>query len=73
MHRLYYFITAIVAAIAIFIQIFGFSRAGWDLAAKLRTLTFKATMRHDIEWFDEDKNSVSSVPGDGHATVPRAS
>lgn len=57
--RRYYFITAILAGFCIFIQIAAFSRAGWDLSAKLRSKLFAAVARHDIEWFDEEKNSVS--------------
>jgi ABC-type multidrug transport system fused ATPase/permease subunit len=57
--RLWYFITAICAGVAIFIQSYCFSRAGWDMTAKLRSLTFAAVLRHDIEWFDEEKHSVS--------------
>lgn len=59
--RLYYFITAILAGCCIFVQIGSFSRAGWDLSAKLRSRLFAAVSRHDIEWFDEEKNSVSPM------------
>lgn len=62
MIRRYYFITAILAAIAIVTQVTCFSTAGWDLSAKLRSMIFAATIRHDIEWFDEDKHSVSPSP-----------
>ena len=57
--RRYYFITATLASIAIFTQIYCFTRAGWNMTAKLRSMQFAAVMRHDIEWFDEEKNSVS--------------
>ncbi|ORY35855.1 multidrug resistance protein 1 [Naematelia encephala] len=60
----YYFITAVVACIAILVQISGFSGAGWALSAKLRSMSFAATMRHDIEWFDEDKHSTGAVTSD---------
>jgi ATP-binding cassette subfamily B (MDR/TAP) protein 1 len=58
-HRLWFFIIAILAAIAILIQSFCFSRAGISLNAKLRTMAFRSILQHDIEWFDEEKNSVS--------------
>ena len=60
----YYFITAIIAGIAIYVQILGFSRAGWNLSAKLRSKVFAAVARHDIEWFDEEKNSTGAVTAD---------
>jgi len=56
---LWYFVTAILAAGAICLQVNGFSRSGWDLTAKLRKMQFAAVVRHDISWFDEEKNSVS--------------
>lgn len=56
---MWYFITALAAAVVIFFQSAGFSRAGWDLNGVLRKKLFTATLRHDIEWFDEDRNSVS--------------
>ncbi|WWD20569.1 hypothetical protein CI109_105045 [Kwoniella shandongensis] len=58
---LWYFIVAILAAVAIFFQIFSFSRTGWDLNARLRKDVFGAVLRHDIEWFDEDANSTGAV------------
>jgi ATP-binding cassette subfamily B (MDR/TAP) protein 1 len=57
----YYFITAFAAAFVGFVQIFCFARTGWNLTAKLRSLTFAATLKHDIEWFDEEKNSTGAV------------
>jgi ATP-binding cassette subfamily B (MDR/TAP) protein 1 len=39
----------------------GFSRTGWDLTAKLRSQQFSAVLRHDIEWFDDEKNSTGAV------------
>jgi len=57
---LWYFITAILAGACIGLQINGFSRTGWDLTAKLRKMQFAAVVRHDIEWFDEERNSVCS-------------
>ena len=55
---LWYFITAILAGACIGLQINGFSRTGWELTAKLRKKQFAAVVRHDIEWFDEERNSV---------------
>lgn len=58
---LWYFVTAILAAIAIFFQMLGFSRSGWELVTKLRIMYFRATLRHDIEWFDEDDNATGKI------------
>ncbi|WVW81061.1 hypothetical protein I302_103052 [Kwoniella bestiolae CBS 10118] len=58
---LWYFITAILAFIATYIQIVAFSGTGWDLNAKLRIESFRAVLRHDIGWFDEDENSTGAV------------
>ncbi|WWC65424.1 uncharacterized protein I303_108042 [Kwoniella dejecticola CBS 10117] len=58
---LFYFVTAILAFIATYVQIVGFSSTGWDLNAKLRKESFKAVLRHDIGWFDEDSNSTGAV------------
>ncbi|WVQ85990.1 hypothetical protein IAT38_008158 [Cryptococcus sp. DSM 104549] len=58
---LWYFITAILAALAIWIQNTCFSRTGWDLNALLRKTSFRAVLNHDIEWFDEEANSTGAV------------
>lgn len=58
---LWYFIVAIIAAICIAFQMFGFSRSGWELVSLLRKLLFHAVLRHDIEWFDEEENSTGGV------------
>ncbi|OCF58535.1 ATP-binding cassette, subfamily B (MDR/TAP), member 1 [Kwoniella mangroviensis CBS 10435] len=58
---LWYFVTAILAFVATYIQVVAFSGTGWDLNAKLRTESFRAVLRHDIGWFDEDQNSTGAV------------
>nr|ODN89989.1 ATP-binding cassette, subfamily B (MDR/TAP), member 1 [Cryptococcus depauperatus CBS 7841] len=58
---LWYFVTAICAAIAMFFQAAGFSRTGWDLNAVLRKKLFHGVLRHNIHWFDEEKNSTGAV------------
>ncbi|WRT70520.1 uncharacterized protein IL334_007518 [Kwoniella shivajii] len=58
---LFYFVTAILAFIATYAQVTGFSRTGWDLNARLRKETFRAVLRHDIGWFDEEENSTGAV------------
>lgn len=38
-----------------------FTRAAANLTAKLRSLSFRAILRQDIEFFDRDENSVSNI------------
>lgn len=58
---LYYFIVAILAAICIWWQNCSFSRTGWQLTGKLRSMAFHSVMRHDIEWFDEEEHATGAV------------
>ncbi|KAL1409886.1 GTPase-activating protein [Vanrija albida] len=58
---LFYFIVAIIAAIVIWFQTTCFSRTGWELSAKLRKQSFRAVMRHDIEWFDDDAHTTGGI------------
>jgi ATP-binding cassette subfamily B (MDR/TAP) protein 1 len=57
----WFFIIAILAGIAILFQAFNYSRAGVSLNSKLRIKAFDSVLRHDIEWFDEEKNSTGAV------------
>jgi ATP-binding cassette subfamily B (MDR/TAP) protein 1 len=61
MNSTWFFIIAILAGISILFQAFNFSRAGVALNTKLRTKAFDSVLRHDIEWFDEEKNSTGAV------------
>ncbi|RXK41700.1 ATP-binding cassette, subfamily B (MDR/TAP), member 1 [Tremella mesenterica] len=61
---LWYFVTALAAAVAIYLQTMFMSRAGWNLSAKLRSLAFRSVLKHDIDWFDEEKNTTGSVTAD---------
>ncbi|KAG8727076.1 GTPase-activating protein, partial [Ceratobasidium sp. 428] len=60
-NALWFFIIAIVSAMAIAIQnaLFGLTSA--RLTSKLRTLSFRAILRQDIGWFDEDKHSTGAL------------
>ena len=60
-YSLWFFVVAILAATAIIFQSYCFSRAGISLNTKLRTRAFQSVIRHDIEWFDEDKNSTGAI------------
>ena len=58
-NALWLFVIAILSAIAIGFQNYLFGYAASTLTARLRILSFKAVLRQDIEFFDQDKNSVS--------------
>ncbi|WOO85368.1 Sophorolipid transporter [Vanrija pseudolonga] len=58
---LWFFIIAILAAIAMFFNYWCFSTTGWELATTLRKRLFAAVVRHDIEWFDEEQNATGTV------------
>ncbi|KAG2070640.1 P-loop containing nucleoside triphosphate hydrolase protein [Suillus decipiens] len=60
-NALWFFILAIVSAICTGFQNYLFSSAAAVLTAKLRSLSFKAILRQDIEFFDNDKNSTGAL------------
>ncbi|KDQ06798.1 hypothetical protein BOTBODRAFT_140755 [Botryobasidium botryosum FD-172 SS1] len=60
-NALWFFIIAIIATICIGCQNYLFARGAASLTQKLRSLTFKAILRHDIGWFDEDRNSTGAL------------
>ncbi|KAG9118341.1 GTPase-activating protein, partial [Ceratobasidium sp. 392] len=62
-NALWFFIIAIVSAAAIAIQNALFGMTAARLTSKLRTLSFRAILRQDIGWFDEDKHSLSLQTG----------
>jgi ATP-binding cassette subfamily B (MDR/TAP) protein 1 len=58
---LWFFLIAIVAAISINVQITMFMRTASDLAWHLRQLSFRAILRQDIAYFDEERHSTGSL------------
>ncbi|KAF8957257.1 multidrug resistance protein 1 [Flammula alnicola] len=60
-NALWLFIIAIIATICIAVQSYLFSAAAASLTARLRTLSFKAILRQDIEFFDKDDNSTGAL------------
>ncbi|KAK0481286.1 P-loop containing nucleoside triphosphate hydrolase protein [Armillaria novae-zelandiae] len=56
-----FFIIAIVSTLSIGMQNYLFSSAAASLMAKLRTLSFKAILRQDIEYFDKDEHSTGGL------------
>lgn len=58
---LWYFIVAILASASRFLNFYMFARTGYELVATLRKRFFGSVLRHDIEWFDEEKNATGAV------------
>ena len=58
-NALWLFIIAILSTLAIGFQNYLFGYAASTLTSRLRMLSFKAVLRQDIEFFDQERNSVS--------------
>jgi len=57
-NALWLFIISVLSTIAISVQNYLYAYAASTLTARLRTLSLKALLRQDIEFFDQEKNSV---------------
>ncbi|KAK0187916.1 P-loop containing nucleoside triphosphate hydrolase protein [Armillaria mellea] len=60
-NALWFFIIAIVSTLCIGMQNYLFSSSAAALMAKLRSLSFKAILRQDIEYFDKDEHSTGGL------------
>ncbi|KAG8998635.1 GTPase-activating protein, partial [Tulasnella sp. 427] len=60
-NALWLFLIAICSTVALANQNYFFSRAAAGLTSKLRSMSFRAILRQDIGWFDEDKNSTGGL------------
>ncbi|KAG2126824.1 ste6-like protein [Suillus clintonianus] len=60
-NALWFFVMAILYAISIGFQTYFFSSSAAVLTAKLRSMSFKAILRQDIEYFDNEKNSTGAL------------
>ena len=58
-NALWLFIISVLSTIAIGFQNYLFGYAASVLTSRLRSLSFKALLRQDVEFFDQDQNSVS--------------
>ncbi|KIO30809.1 hypothetical protein M407DRAFT_68753 [Tulasnella calospora MUT 4182] len=56
-NALWFFIIALLSAVAIATQSYYFTNAAAGLTEKLRSLSFRAMLRQEIGWFDEEKHS----------------
>ncbi|KIK26702.1 hypothetical protein PISMIDRAFT_8742, partial [Pisolithus microcarpus 441] len=61
MNALWFFIVAIISSVVITIQNYVFSSAASDLTTKLRTLSFRAILRQDIQFFDRPENNTGAL------------
>ncbi|KAI0714082.1 P-loop containing nucleoside triphosphate hydrolase protein [Cerioporus squamosus] len=60
-NALYFFIIAILSMIAVGFQNYLFARSAAELTSKLRSLSFRAILRQDIEFFDKDENNTGQL------------
>ncbi|KAM5533130.1 hypothetical protein V8D89_013178 [Ganoderma adspersum] len=58
---LYFFIIAILSMVAVGMQNYLFSSSAAALTAKLRSLSFRAILRQDVEFFDKDENNTGQL------------
>ena len=60
-NALYFFIIAILCMISVGMQYYLFSSSAATLTSKLRSLSFRAILRQDIEYFDTDENTTGRL------------
>ena len=60
-NALYFFIIAILSMIAVGFQNYLFASSAAELTSKLRSLSFRAILRQDIEFFDKDENNTGQL------------
>ncbi|KAG6814237.1 hypothetical protein H0H92_015352 [Tricholoma furcatifolium] len=60
-NALWFFLIAIISTLSIGMQNYLFASAAATLTAKLRSLSFRAILRQDIEFFDKDENSTGAL------------
>ncbi|KAI6098491.1 P-loop containing nucleoside triphosphate hydrolase protein [Pisolithus sp. B1] len=61
MNAPWFFVVAIVSSVVIAIQNYVFTLAASNLTTKLRTLSFRAILRQDIQFFDRAENSTGAL------------
>lgn len=60
-NALWFFLIAICSACTIGVQNYFFASTAAQLTAKLRSLSFKAILRQDVEFFDKEENSTGQL------------
>ncbi|OCH89914.1 P-loop containing nucleoside triphosphate hydrolase protein [Obba rivulosa] len=58
---LWFFLIAILSAFAIGSQNYLFASSAANLTAKLRSISFRAILRQDVEFFDKDENNTGQL------------
>ncbi|KAJ7442269.1 P-loop containing nucleoside triphosphate hydrolase protein [Mycena latifolia] len=58
---LWFFIIAIISGVCVGLQNYLFASSAATVTMKLRSLTFKAILRQDVEFFDKDENSTGGL------------
>lgn len=54
-------VLGVLTGLACFLQTYLFNYAGVWLTTRVRSMTFKAIMKQEIGWFDEESNSVGAL------------
>ncbi|KAJ7612414.1 P-loop containing nucleoside triphosphate hydrolase protein [Mycena rosella] len=60
-NALWFFIIALISAVSIGFQNYLFASSAATLTMKLRSLSFRAILRQDVEFFDRDENSAGGL------------
>ena len=60
-NALWFFIIAVISTFTIGFQNYAFGASAAKLSAKLRSLSFRAILRQDIEYFDKDEHSTGQL------------
>ena len=60
-NALWFFIIAIISTMTIGIQNYTFGASAAQLSSKLRSISFRAILRQDIEFFDKDEHSTGQL------------
>ncbi|KAH9849517.1 P-loop containing nucleoside triphosphate hydrolase protein [Lenzites betulinus] len=60
-NALWFFIIALLSMVAVGLQNYLFASSAAALTAKLRSLSFRAILRQDIEFFDKDENNTGQL------------
>ncbi|ELU12561.1 hypothetical protein CAPTEDRAFT_175467 [Capitella teleta] len=60
-YSIMFLVIGVVAALAMFFQGFMFGLSGEGLTMRLRQLTFRALLRQEMAYFDDDKNNTGAL------------
>ncbi|OSD02414.1 multidrug resistance protein 1 [Trametes coccinea BRFM310] len=60
-NALWFFVIALLSMVAVGLQNYLFACSAAELTAKLRSLSFRAILRQDIEFFDKDENNTGNL------------